>query len=312
MKKTIFIIGSTGFLGRNITENLISNKYTVVLLVRDLKSAQKVFVEDEYTTLIEGELNDFELIQSTFIKLKVDLVIHLASNLIPISGFNEFNNELNTIVIPTFKILEFLCLKKIKIIYISSGGTIYGKQSKILKENVELNPINYYGYSKLMIENYIKYLYRTKELQYLILRPSNVYGKYQKIESKQGFIAVVLGKFLNNKNIEIWGDGNVIRDYLDVSDLSYAIKKLLDNDICNETFNIGSGEGKNLNEIVKLFEKKLNKKCEIVYKDKRFIDTDKVILNIQKIQNTIYFIPKKIECGINDLIKNIGDKNDVE
>jgi UDP-glucose 4-epimerase len=305
MKKNILIIGSTGFIGKNIVEDLLDNNHNIFLLVRNLEKAHIIFEVGASVTILEGDLKDHSLTQKIVLDNKIDLVIHLASSLIPSSSIEDFNKELTDIVFPTFELLEFLSINNIMIVYFSSGGTIYGKVNDKITENNDLKPINYYGYSKLMIENHIRFLNRTKNLSFLILRPSNVYGRYQRIEGKQGFIAVVLGKFLSKGSIEIWGDGEVVRDYIDVQDVSEGLKNLIKKNVTNRIFNLGSGEGKSLNEVLSIIENTLEKKIEVSYMDKRNIDVDRMILDVNAIKKHIDFNPKDLKTGIKNFIETL-------
>jgi UDP-glucose 4-epimerase len=303
MGKNVLIIGATGFIGKNIVEDLLLYDYNVIVLVRDIEKANAVFVSNSPVIIMKGDLKDYNFTQKIIVENKIELVIHLVSGLIPSSSGEDFNVELTEIVFPTFELLEFLSKSKIIFVYFSSGGTIYGRESDKIHEDSNLSPINYYGYSKLMIENHIRFLNRTKNLQYLILRPSNVYGRYQRIESKQGFIAVVLGKVLSNSIVEIWGNGEVIRDYIDVQDVCQGLRRLMDANVINMTFNLGSGEGKSLNEVVSIIERTVERRIEVVYKSKRSVDVDQVVLDINAIKKAINFNPKDINEGIKKFIK---------
>lgn len=306
MKKNILILGGTGFIGRNIVEDLLHNNYTIVVLVRNIKKNSNQYNSADGITLLEGDIRQYELIESILVEHKIDLVIHLVSNLIPSSSLADFNVELSEVVFPTFGLLELLSKLNVGIVYFSSGGTVYGKANDLIDEHKQLNPINYYGYSKLMIENHIRFLNTTQKLSYLILRPSNVYGKYQKIEAQQGFIAVSLGKFLSNSSIEIWGNGEVVRDFIDVQDVSEGLRKLIEANIANTTLNMGSGEGKSLNEVLSILENILERSIAIIYKDKREVDLDRMVLNINKIKNYIDFNPKSLKSGINNFVEFTG------
>jgi UDP-glucose 4-epimerase len=282
------------------------NNYAIVLLVRDkIENTNKCNTSDGIT-FIKGDIMQCELIESIIIEHKIDLVIHLVSNLIPSSSLADFNTELATIVLPTFRLLELLSKHKVEIVYFSSGGTIYGNSNELIDENKHLNPINYYGYSKLIIENHIRFLHTTQKLSYLILRPSNVYGKYQKIEAQQGFIAVALGKFVSNSSLEIWGNGEVVRDFIDVQDVTDGLRKLIESNVTNTALNMGSGEGKSLNEVLFIIENILQRSITVIYKDKREIDLDRMILNLNKIKNYIDFNPKSLKNGITDFVEFIG------
>ena len=307
MKKNVLIFGATGFIGRNIVEDLYeSNTYNLVLLIRNVQKNSNNFKKFEGITVIEGEISNSELIEEILSKHKIDLVIHLVSNLIPSSSYDDFNIELEQVVFPTFILLELLIKHNVKFVFFSSGGTIYGNSTGNISEYNPLHPINYYGYSKLMIENHIQFLHTTKQLSYLILRPANVYGKYQKIEARQGFIAVALGKILSNSSIEIWGNGEVVRDFIDVQDVSGALKKLLENNVLDRTFNVGSGEGNSLNEVLSIIETILETRIAIQYKDKREIDLDRMVLDISELNKHIEFNPKSLKKGINDFVAYIG------
>ena len=196
VNKNILIIGGTGFIGRNIVENLLcSTDNKLILIGRDHNKIDSFF-KNKPVIIVKAELSDINTIEKTLIKYDIDIVIHLVSNLIPSSSNKDFNRENSEVIVPTFHLLELLSKRNVKIIFFSSGGTIYGNEPNTISEDNKLKPINYYGHSKQIIENQILFLNRTKELSYLILRPSNVYGKYQKINSNQGFIAVAIGKFL--------------------------------------------------------------------------------------------------------------------
>jgi UDP-glucose 4-epimerase len=115
-----------------------------------------------------------------------------------------------------------------------------------------------------------------------------------------------LGKFISNSTMEIWGNGEVIRDFVDVQDVASALRKLVENNITDRTFNVGSGEGNSLNELLSIIENIMEKNIKVVYKDKRSVDLDRMILNIDRIKNCIDFNPKSLKQGINDFIEFIG------
>lgn len=309
MKKNILIIGSTGFIGKNIVEKLLDTECNIILLVRDSSRVPKHLRNHKSIIIMETDLKDITSVKKTIADHGINIVIHLASSLIPSSTSEEFKRELNEIIMPTYALLEYLSEKSIKIIFFSSGGTIYGNiKEESIKEDHALQPINYYGYSKLMIENHIQFLNRTKNLPFLILRVSNVYGKYQKLEAKQGFIAVVIGHVLSDSPVEIWGDGETVRDYIDIEDLALLTNKIINSNINNKIINVGSGQGTSLNEIIKYLETTVGKKIEVNYKKSRNIDVDRMVLDIHKLQSYFDYEPKNIQKGIEDFLTLLGVK----
>jgi UDP-glucose 4-epimerase len=304
--KNILILGASGFIGKNIIENLVNDNFNIILSGIDLHLLPENIRNDERVKLKPSRLLNINFIKSIIKNDKIDVVIHLVSTLIPSSCYNDFLREFSEVIQPTFQLLNYLSSKQITIIFFSSGGTIYGKAHNKIKENHKLEPINYYGFSKLMIEDYIKLLNRINNLKYIILRPSNVYGKYQRLEAQQGFIAVAIGKILTDMPIEIWGDGKAVRDYIYVQDLAEIVNKIIRSNLINETLNVGSGTGIDLLEIIELLHKHFDKKIELVFKDKRPVDLDEVVLDVGKLESLIDFNLTAIEHGILEFLRHLN------
>jgi len=299
--KNILIIGGTGFLGKNIVEALVNDGSRIFLITRNKNF--DVFKDSPTIKIIHGALEDINIIKNLIIEHKIQEIVHLASNLIPASDKSEFEHEMLNIVLPTFELLNFISNKNVKIIFFSSGGAIYGKGMKNKTiESCILEPHTFYGYSKLIIENHIRYLSNITQLRYVILRPSNVYGKYQNLNSNQGFIAVALGKILSNQPVDIWGDGNTLRDYICVRDVAQVVCNILRENIENEIFNIGSGVSSSLLEILDILEKNTKLTVCVNFKQKRKIDLEKVSLDINKLKSHVKFTPKTLHEGIHDFI----------
>jgi UDP-glucose 4-epimerase len=149
------------------------------------------------------------------------------------------------------------------------------------------------------MEEFLRFSSRIHPINHLIVRPSNPYGSGQNLFGKQGLITVALGKILQNQPIEIWGDGNVIRDYLHISDLSQAIATLVDSDSINEVFNIGSGVGHSVNQIVEIIHEVSNLTTEVIYKPSRPVDIPVNILAIDKIKQKTGWQPRvELKNGI--------------
>lgn len=295
--KNILLIGGNGFIGKNIIEKFLPYRYNLTLLNRKTDNLTGVLINKKIK-IVEGELEDTEILKKTIVTQNVDTIIHLASSMIPSSSINEYYKELQKVVIPTYLLLDFICELNIKFVFFSSGGTIYGKSDYPLKEDQNLNPVNYYGYSKLLIEQYIHFKKRSDNLKYLILRPSNAFGKYQPFRSDQGFITTAINKMLNNETIEIWGDGMAVRDFIEVQSLTDILHQLLNLDVTNDVINLGTGVGFNLLEVLQILEKIINKKAIVHFSGKRNVDVDKMILNIGKLKSLINYSPKPLEEDI--------------
>jgi UDP-glucose 4-epimerase len=146
---------------------------------------------------------------------------------------------------------------------------------------------------------------RTKELNFLILRPSNPFGPFQNPSKKQGFIAVAVDKMKKNQPIEVWGDGSVVRDYVWVGDLAQAMVKLLEKSHWNEIYNIGSGVGHSINAVLQIIQDLLPTRSQIIYAPPRSEDVKNIVLDIRKIQSDIVFQPLDLKRGVEMYIQGL-------
>ena len=161
-----------------------------------------------------------------------------------------------------------MVLKKLSIF--SSGGTVYGDYKTTCYNEVdELKPISLYGMSKVIVENIIQYYSRVNEIEYLIIRPSNPFGKFQNGKGNQGLIAVIFDKILSNSVFEVWGDGSVIRDYISIDTLSKSVYMLSEKGLKNAVYNVCSGQGHSINDVISIIEKITKLKLNVVYKESR-------------------------------------------
>ena len=299
----ILLVGGLGFIGKNLTNRLIKDQHNLV--VYDYLSYSNNNVNSSIS-YIQGELIDTKKIVSILKKYRIDIVFHLSSTLKPSSSFDDYMNEYNSIILPTYRLLTILAKENIKIIYFSSGGAVYGKGlNEPILEATPLKPINYYGHSKIVLEEAILLENRISGLEYTILRPSNPYGKGQNLYGRQGLIAVILGNIVQNKPVQIWGDGTIVRDYIYIDDLTNAISSLLGVNHSNHIYNIGSGEGYSINEILINIKEILGVDIDIKYFHERKIDSKYMILDITRLKNTITFTPNSLRDGINKFILDL-------
>ena len=106
----------------------------------------------------------------------------------------------------------------------------------------------------------------------------------QNLFGKQGLVAVAIGKIIEKKTIEVWGDGSAIRDYIYIEDLSDAFYQLINKDICNVTINIGSGRGYSVNDVLAFLKIISKVDFKIEYKNARPVDVSNVVLNIDSMK----------------------------
>ena len=205
----ILFIGGAGFIGSSLVKRFVSDrKYLVFILEPEFANISRLNGYD--LTVFRNSLSNINEVKNILLANNIEVVVHLVSTLIPGSNYDDYVNEFKNVIFPSIELMEFCANEKIKFVYFSSGGTIYGNRTTFqpFVETDNMEPISYYGWSKQMMENSILFKNRTQNLKYLIIRPSNPYGHGQNLYGKQGLVAVAIGKIVENKSVEVWGDGS--------------------------------------------------------------------------------------------------------
>ena len=304
----ILLIGGGGFIGSNIITHLLQ-KNGIKLYILEPEFASLHRLEGLPITIYRGELSNLDDVKTIILENKVDTIVHLVSTLIPGSSFDDYQREFTNVLYPSVRLMEFCSEMNIKFVYFSSGGTVYGdKKGHVVpfKEEDPMAPISFYGWSKQMMENSILFMNRTQKLKYIIIRPSNPYGKGQNLHGKQGLIAVALGKILSDDPIQVWGDGSAVRDYIYIDDLGKAVADVLtEEEIVNETLNIGSGVGHSVNQIIETLSKVVKENVRVEHVAARQVDVSSVVLDTTKLKCKIKFFPRDLEEGIDMFYKDV-------
>ncbi|KQB41541.1 NAD-dependent epimerase/dehydratase family protein [Flavobacterium aquidurense] len=304
------LIGGAGFIGAAIAKKLVLAGNEVSILELPGSYVDRLDVIKEKINLYYGNLNQVDVIKDLILENDINVVLHLASSLIPSSSQSQYVEDIEKVVIPTINLLPLFSELNIKLIFFSSGGAIYGENlNGSLSENHLLAPISYYGQAKLLMEESIKFESRKSGLDYIILRPSNPYGIGQSLYGKQGLIATCIHNILNRKTIQIWGDGSVVRDYIYIDDFVEIVINVINMATSREIYNIGSGNGHSVNEIIEMLKKIVDKTIEVEYVQNRAVDASSIILDISKLKNIINFEYTSLETGIkNFLLYESSDK----
>ncbi|NTV49346.1 MAG: NAD-dependent epimerase/dehydratase family protein [Geobacteraceae bacterium] len=267
----------------------------------------RINVDDKNIASFKGNLEMFYGDVSNQLDIEramigIDYVFHFAGGANPKSSADDPIFDIESNVIGSLKILESACKNKCrKVVYASSGGTVYGIPEKLpINEEHPTQPISAYGVSKLFVENYFKLYQYMYNLDYIILRIANPYGPRQNINNSQGAIAHFLNSIKNGHQIEIWGDGSVVRDYLYVEDLITLFPKLLSNDVKNEIYNIGHGNGFSLNDVLHAISEVLDITPKVVYSESRKLDIPVNYLCVEKARRELKW------CSTTDLVPGIS------
>lgn len=278
-KRIIAVFGGGGFLGSNICDRLLKAGHHVKIFERPRIEPYRNFSKEESVQWVTGDFSSKHDIDA-FID-GVDVVMHLISSTLPRGSNDDVIFDVQSNVISTLNLLNSMATKGIKkIIFISSGGTVYGKPIYTpLDEEHPTNPMVSYGITKLAIEKYLLLFQSLYGIQARILRVANPYGERQRVETAQGAVGVFLNKVFRGEPIEVWGDGSVVRDYIYVGDVADAFVKAIDYEGDQSVFNIGSGNGKSLNELIHSIKEIVGRDVEVKYLPSRSFDVPVSVLD---------------------------------
>lgn len=245
---TVLVLGGNGFIGSHVIDQLLGEGHRIKVYDRAKESFRPPHSEVEYI------ISDFDDKESILHALRgVSTLIHLISTTVPSTSNHDPVADITGNLIATVELLEMMRVSNVRrIIFLSSGGTVYGFSGGTpLKESHPLRPICSYGIVKVAIENYLEMERVLHGLHYTVLRVSNPYGPRQGKIGLQGLIGTLLWRIAQNKPLTIWGDGSVCRDYVHVRDVARACVAAIN---CTNSgiYNIGSGEGHSVNELLEL------------------------------------------------------------
>lgn len=301
MNKNCVLVGGSGFIGLNLAKALIQAGYHVTIV--DIRFP--VIPGFKYTAkninFCKVDYRDAKKIKGVL--KNQDVLFHLACSSLPGTPIAKVENDIRDNVIESVRFFKNVVESGIRlIIFPSSGGTAYGNQEKLpIKETFLTNPICSYGVTKLMIEKYLFFFNKMFGVDYLIFRIGNLYGPGQMPNATQGVIANVIDKLLQDKPITIFGRGDNIRDYIYVEDAVKALVIGLKKGLKNDVFNISTGKGHSINDVIRVIAKVTEIKPRIVHSCKRPFDVAANVLDSHK-----FFLATgwKPETSIEEGIKN--------
>ena len=287
----ILIIGGNGFIGANLCRTFLEKKeevysFDIQLPVGSIPGVRYIigdfFDDDSLMDAIRG----------------MDVIVHCLSTVNPGNSNKRYMQGYSRDFIQSVFLFDQCRKNGQKVIFISSGGTVYGEQEEQpIKETALGVPINHYGSVKLCIETAMRTFNKQVKSQMIIARVANPYGPGQDFHKGVGFVDAALKKAMRGEKIEIWGDGSIVRDYIYITDACEMIYSLIHYQGNEEVFNISSGVGISQNDVIAVLQK-IGLNPEVIYQDARSVDLPKIILDNTKICEISSCHPMSFEDGI--------------
>ncbi len=303
----LLLIGGAGYIGSHIVLSALERGYETTIF-DDLSTGVKKNINN-YAKFVQGSTLSISDLSKLFNKDKYDHIIHLASS--KASGESMLNPSkyATNNITGSLNLINFCAIHEVKSFIFSSSAAVYGiPESNPIDESHPLRPTNYYGYTKLMIENNLIWFSRLKGMCFATLRYFNAAGYDTKKrilgleKNPQNLIPIVMEAALGlRKKLDIFGndyltkDGTGVRDYIHVSDLASAHLGAIDyikREKKNLTINLGAGAGHSVLEIIKKAQEICKVSIRHDFKERRAGDSDLLIANSELAKKLIHWEAK--------------------
>lgn len=278
MKRPIVILGAAGFIGRHLAERFASAGHPVIAAVRRTADFAHAAIRVEvapydqsadFLPLLEGR----------------PVVVHAASSTTP--GISAAQPQIEGNLRTTLALVEALQERPCdRLVYLSSGGTLYGPRDTPAREDDPILPRSYHGAGKAAAEHFI----HAWSAQYggtgVVIRPSNVYGPGQVPRAGFGVVPTAFSAALEGTPFTVWGDGTIERDFLFIDDLINLVERATKAALGpgHHVFNAGSCKALSLRDLVSHIEATSGKRIEIRFQPARQVDIQRITLDSAKAQ----------------------------
>jgi UDP-glucose 4-epimerase len=298
------VLGGSGFIGGHLTAALSSGGAPVLSVGRRFAKAPPFeCVEQRSVDLYSCSFSELREVVAG-----AAVVYHLAWSTYPATAELNPKADLEANVGFTVRLLESLRGSGARLVFCSSGGTVYGaSKADFISELHPLRPMTAYGAGKVAAEAYACLFERAYGIDVRIARLANPYGLGQDAGRLQGALTRFVMQALDGVGIEIWGNGEVVRDYIHIDDAVEALRCLgaapraqLGEEAI---FNIGGGCGTSLNQLIDHIEAGLRRRVKVTYREARSIDAPRNVLAIERAARLLGWRPEiGVEAGIKQLL----------
>lgn len=309
----VLVTGGAGYIGSHVVMHLIEQGHGPVIIDKS-PHAQALFsqVKDK-VQVIKGDLGDRDFLDNLFKKYPIEAVLHFAGSIEAGDSMKYPSAFFQNNVVNGINLLDMMVKHRVSKIIFSSSAAVYKAKNGLLKESDTLAPENFYGETKLKFERLLHWYNRIHGIKFVSLRYFNAsgagYGLGEKHDRETHLIPLILeaaqGKM---DHLKVFGsnyptpDGTCVRDYIHVLDLArvhmLALEKISD---VPQIYNVGTGKGHSVREIITLVEEVTGKKIPTIDAPAREGDPAFLVADPAKMYDAWSW---KAEYDIRDIIRS--------
>lgn len=319
--KLVLVVGGAGFIGSHVNKRLHREGYSTVV-VDNLSRGHRDSVP--YGTLLEGDLADSAFLDSLFRDYPIDAVMHFAAHIdvgeSVIHPAKYYHNNVSN----TLNLLTTMVRHHVKSMIFSSSAAVYGHPGVgLITEEHPCNPINPYGTSKWMIEKIlsdfdIAYGVKSCSLRYFNAAGGDSEGEIKNYQEQTSHLIprLLLSQAKKGRKVTLYGtdyptaDGTCIRDYVHVEDLAVAhvaaLRRLFSGGF-STPYNLGSGRGYSVREVVKAVEAVVGEEIPVIEGERRLGDPAVLLADFTKAERELGWRPR---FSLHDMISDAWDAYD--
>jgi len=287
IRNGILLIGGNGFLGQALARSLADHERNVHVVSRNAEPGTHGRI-----TFHRGSQDDGEIILPLLDECET--VVHLASATNPGLSARKPEMECGRNMTPIVSLIEILsCSPPDRLIFVSSGGVIYGNTARLpVDESSTPQPLSYYAAGKIAQESFFSAFAHANKVSFAVLRPSNLYGPGQHLRGGFGLVRTLLDRASHDRPVEVWGDGTAVRDYLFIGDIVEACTTLIGAKAVTGTFNVGSAEGHSIMDLIRLVEQITDRRLKVVQRPARDTDVRAIVLDSARLREATGWSPR--------------------